>query len=340
MKKFLSKILVPAAIFAAIFSAKFGVPKANALVVSEDGSEISTNTSSNSVVAEIWDRTAYLSAGTGVFVGADGDGNYYILTAAHVTTTSGTSTVSITASDGTVYTYTVVSSTILTNSDGSSADLKMVSITSSDAAALAYLDSLGTISVYSETLAASSTSGFGPFAKTTTTTLYAVGTGIASSVGSSYNSGTRKKTWGEFTFSSTELANSGTVSNGNYSTSCYLEIFSSSGTAIQGCSQDSGSGVFIETEDGWALVGIVLYVAAATTSSGTTINYAENASSEGGVCYTYYANLSDYADQISEILSYSSGEILVPEPNFFGIFVGLFALFFAGTTRNFRRFGM
>lgn len=302
------------------------VPAANAMVASVNGTEThNTDYSTASTgISEIWNRTVRLAGGTGTYLGKDGNGTHYILTANHVNVGS---SASISATGDTSYTLTVNSSnsTQLAASDGTKADLKVVAV-SGDAQTCAYLDTLGAIGILRDSMFFQDTTGL-----SRVRTAYVVGTGCSSDIGKSYSQGTRQKEWASFNPDYI-------VSDGNYyrktwvssptgTTQCYAENFSNTGNSFQGCSNDSGSGVFVYANNEWLLAGTLIAVGM-TVSGATTIGYAENASdSEPLVCHTYFADLSQYADQINAILA-------IPEPSAFGLFAGTLALAFAASRRR------
>lgn len=305
--------------FAGTLTATFAaVPAANAMVASvyesafggRGGTATEThNTEASDYVASVWNRTLQLNGGTGTYLGQGADGTYYILTAAHVSTTG---SVSLTTSSGVTYKYTTTgTATKLTQSaSGSSvtyADLQVVAITSSDSAALDYLTSLGSIGIYENSIS-------------TNTELYTVGTGKSCSIGDSYASSTasRQKEWALFYRNDLDSESSWDKQNGSYKTTCYVEIFSNQKTSFQGCSMDSGSGVFVCDADVWYLAGVLLYVAG-NANGATTIGYSENASSGEYIYATFFADLSVYADQISAIMA-------IPEPSAFGLLAGTLSL--------------
>ncbi len=308
---------------AVVFAA---VPAANAMVASVSGTE-THNTVCSTVgqdISEIWNRTVQLAGGTGTYLGKDGNGTHYILTANHVNVGS---SASISAASGTSYTLTVnsSSSTQLADSDGTKADLKIVAV-SGDVQTCAYLDALGTIGILTDSMFIQSTNG-----QTFVRNAYVVGTGYSSSIGKSYSAGTRQKEWAlfnpDYIVSDGKYYSKTWVSSSTGTTLCYAENFSNTGNSFQGCSSDSGSGVFVYANNAWLVAGTLIAVGM-TASGATTIGYAENASdSEALVCYTYFADLSQYADQINAILA-------IPEPSAFGLFAGTLALAFAASRRR------
>ena len=299
------------------------------MVAYADGEDDVHNTTCTDDVADGWDRTAYLSAGTATYLGQAADGTYLFLTANHVTSSGG----SISSSDGNTYTFSYAgTSWTLTNSDGSEADLKIIAVTPDDDATAAYLQGLGSISIYTGTL-------------TTTTALYTVGTGKSISVGGSYDSGSRAKQWAEF-YANAALSD---VSTTGGTTDCYYEIFTNQETmttrngstttttsvpSFQAGSQDSGSGVFIEVEGETQIVGVLIAVGCVYASTSTVNYYNTETLSEyetdGLCCITYFANLSQYADQIAVIMA-------IPEPSAFSLFAGTAALAFACVAARRRR---
>ena len=275
-------------------------PFAGAMVASVNG--VAThNTTATDYVSEIWNRTVYMGAGTGVYLGNFG-GTHWVLTAAHVSSTSGTIATSdgqsiVLSSGGNVYTS-------FTNDDGTTADIKLFSVTATGTAA-DYLDALGNIEIYTGTLY-------------TNTALYCVGTGYNLSVGSGIaGDGTRVKQWGEFYANG--LLTQAPYSGYAYTSSAFQEIFSKSGNSVQCGDKDSGSGAFVKNGDSWELAGIAITVGGNGTA--TAVDYYENGNA---ICATNFVDLSKYASQIYAV---------IPEPSAFGLLAGMFALGFAGTRR-------
>lgn len=290
-------------------------PFAGAMIASVNGTA-THNTSATDYVSEIWNRTVTLGAGTGTYLGNFG-GTRWVLTAAHVSSTSGT----IYTSDGKSITLsyggkvcenfkTMVGDTEYT------ADLKLFSVSATGESAdyLDYLDSLGNIEIYTGTLSLA-------------TPLYCVGTGRSLTIGSSYASGSREKQWGKFYQDSTQLSATATALNSTqtpWASATFEEMFSKSEDSIQCGAQDSGSGVFVKNSDGnWEAVGIALAVGPGGAAA--SVGYQDDASVENPTCTTQFAYLSYYADQIYAV---------IPEPSVFGLFAGIFALAFAGPRRR------
>lgn len=317
---------------AAIFAA---VPAADAMVASvwsSSGTATETHNTDYATagrdISEIWNRTVQFNGGTGTYLGKGADGTHYVLTANHVSASSA----SIATTDGTTHSLNIGNSRTLAGygNDARYADLKVVAVSATDAETSDFLDSLGTISI------------FNPGENriiTTSVPLYAVGTGIASSVGNSYGAGTRQKEWAMFTRDDDGNTSVISVRNSNTTiTRCYFEIFSNTKTSFQGCTYDSGSGVFAyeATSRQWMLIGTLLAVGNAPSSSTTTIGYIENASEENSVvCATYFADLALYADQIESIMTSTAAAI--PEPSAFIPLAGTLALAFAAMRRRRKR---
>lgn len=287
------------------------------MVAYVNGEENVHNTTCTDDVADGWNRTAYLSAGTATYLGQATDGTYLLLTAGHVTSSGG----SITSSDGTTYTFSYAgTSWTLTNSDGSDADLKIIAITPDDDAAESYLQSLGSISIYTGTL-------------TTDALLYIVGTGRTDNVGDSLYTGTRTKQWAQFyanaySYGGTSSLAWSVASTTSTTTICYNETFTNTETlSFQAAPGDSGSGVFIEVDGEAQLIGVVLAVSANGTSAEVVGYYSED---EDVYCYSWFANLSEYADQINAIMA-------IPEPSAFSLFAGTAALALACVVARRRR---
>lgn len=290
------------------------------------------NTTATSDLTSVWNRTATLGAGTGTFLGKSTDGTYWLLTASHVST-SANSTGTFATADNTSIKFSFSGTTqAIYNSDGTTADLKLVAISATDAASATYLDSLGNISVYTGTLSTGSSYYMpqGSPGAGTGTELYAVGTGRSLSIGSSYSTGTREKQWANFYPDMTEMSVSTTSTT---TTTCFLEIFSKGGICMQAGEQDSGSGVFVKNGESWEIAGVAIAVGG-TVSSATTVGFYEDASSDSPkTCVTYFADLSVYADQINDVMTAT----LIPEPSAFGFAVGALALALAATRRKRRR---
>lgn len=321
------------------------------MVASVDGEE-THNTTSTDDVAEGWNRTVQTSTGTATYIGQAADGTYLFLTASHVSTSTST-TFTISSSDGTSYSYSYAgTSWQLTNDDGSYTDLKIVAVTGKTTAATSYLDSLGNISVYTGSLSQ-------------TSSVYTVGTGYSISVGGSYTGGSRVKQWAEFYPNAISSSTSGAGPNqtttvtmtasvtttSSTATTCYIEIFTETETltetsgfgpnststtysldSFQGASGDSGSGVFVEVDGETYICGVLLAIAAYqgdSSSDSFTVGYYEGGT-ENVYCYTYFADLSVYADQIATIMA-------IPEPSAFGFLAGTFALAFCAARSRRRR---
>ena len=292
------------------------VPAANAMVASVNGTE-THNLTPTSNITEIWNRTVWIAdngdskGGTATYLGRADDGSHLILTANHV----GMNAMTITATDGTTYSLSADKDWRI-----GTADLKIYSVFVDDETS-EFLDSLGNIDIYTGT-------------PTTSTTLYAVGTGKSSAIGSSYTTGTREKQWAKFKRNNISVSGEdGTVStvdtvsvNTAGTTSCYAEVFSNRDTSFQATQYDSGSGVFVYQNGEWLLVGTLLAVAG-DTKSATAINYS---GTENSICATYFADLSQYAGQINEIMS-------IPEPSAFGLLAGTCALAVAASRRSRRK---
>ncbi|MBQ7331756.1 MAG: hypothetical protein IJW39_00740 [Opitutales bacterium] len=303
--------------FAGTFAlALSAVPAANAMVASVNGTE-THNLTPTSNITEIWNRTVWIAdngdskGGTATYLGRADDGSHLILTANHV----GMNAMTITATDGTTYSLSADKDWRI-----GTADLKIYSVFVDDETS-EFLDSLGNIDIYTGT-------------PTTSTTLYAVGTGKSSAIGSSYTTGTREKQWAKFKRNNISVSGEdGTVStvdtvsvNTAGTTSCYAEVFSNRDTSFQATQYDSGSGVFVYQNGEWLLVGTLLAVAG-DTKSATAINYS---GTENSICATYFADLSQYAGQINEIMS-------IPEPSAFGLLAGTCALAVAASRRSRRK---
>lgn len=307
-RRFAPKIFTPekfTTLAAALALFVCAVPAADAMVASLDGAAFH-NESANDAVAEIWNRTVQMSAGTGTYLGKSADGTYWVLTAAHVSSGGGT----IATSDGQTIALTYANrSETLKNEDGKNADIKLVAVSATGTAA-DYLEALGDLNIYTGTL-------------TTVTPLVCVGTGCSLSIGSSYRTGSRVKQWAAFSADSATK-----ITEAAYATDCYGEIFSEKGYSFQGGLYDSGSGVFVNENGAWALVGAAITVGGIGADA-TLVGYAENASNENPLIYdTYFSNLSGYADQIAAIMA-------IPEPSSFGLFAGaLAAALAAATTRR------
>ena len=276
-------------------------------------------------ISEIWNRTIRTGNGTAVYLGKNEAGQHLILTAEHVSTNN----LSIAADDGSTYTLSATGTEWrLTNSDGSGADLQIVAVNTNDVSSEHFLNSLDNISVCESYISLEQN-------------LYAVGTGKSTSVGSSYQTGTREKQWAIFSRDRYEVNNSGETAyydlventDENYgTTTCFVEKFSDKNTSFQATEQDSGSGVFVYDSSAgeWLLTGTILYVGG-TTSDAKNIGYAENNSAENPVVfYTFFADLSQYADQINAIMA-------IPEPSTFGLLAGTLAIGIAAIRRSRRR---
>ncbi|MGN0834993.1 MAG: hypothetical protein ACI4QA_04095 [Candidatus Spyradosoma sp.] len=287
-----------------------GVPAARAMLAS-DGGNVSHNTDPGTAetdITELWNRTAYLGAGTGTYLGQAADGTYWVLTANHVSSLSGT----ITDADGATHTLaqdTTVSAIQLENSDGSAADLKLFAVTPGDEATAAYLDALGSIDVFTGALY-------------TNTPLWVVGTGQSTDLGGSYASGfERQKQWAEFCADAADTSSA---------TPYIIEKFSRTGASVQCTNQDSGSGAFVKNGDAWELVCVAVGVAGNATGA-TKIGFAEDADAANPTIFeTYFIYLAPYAEQIRAIMA-------IPEPGAFSLFAGTLALAFCASRRRRKR---
>ncbi|MBQ6705563.1 MAG: hypothetical protein IJN19_06150 [Opitutales bacterium] len=316
---FPSRFFALAGTLALAFSA---VPAANAMVASiyeekffgfstsvkeTHNTDYSTATTD---ISEIWNRTVWIAddGGTATYLGRAADGSHLILTANHV----GMHSMSITTTDGSTYNLTANKNWRI-----GTADLKIYSV-SVNTETSEFLDSLGNIDIYTGTL-------------TTSTNLYSVGTGKSTAIGSAYTTGTREKQWAEFKRNNISVADeNGTVStvatvpvNTSGTTECYAEVFSNKETSFQATQYDSGSGVFVYQNGEWLLVGTLIGIGG-NSETATTVGYKET---ENSVCATYFADLSQYADQINAIMA-------IPEPSAFGLIAGTFALAFAASRRS------
>ncbi len=251
-------------------------------------------------ITEIWNRTVTLGAGTGTYLGNFG-GTRWVLTAAHVSSVSGTIKTAdgrslVLGDGGKVYTG-------FKNADGTSVDLKLFSVSATGDAA-DYLDALGNIEIYTGDLY-------------TNTPLYCVGTGCSLSLGGGISSGSRVKQWGEFCADGIQE-----VEEGGRKTLSFVEVFSSEAEkSIQCGMYDSGSGVFVKNGENWEVVGVAITVGA-NSENNPTVGYVETPNS---ICVTSFTFLPEYASQIYAI---------IPEPSVFGLLAGIFALGFAGTRRK------
>lgn len=297
-------------------------PSANGMVASVYANGTVTETHNTDYrtakhdISEIWNRTVTINGGTGTYLGQAQDGTHWVLTANHVSC----ETISI---DNTTLTLTGKTQR-LKNADGTNADLKLVAITD-DSAKRAFSSDL----IENSLPIADSSTVIAP----QTDELYTIGTGRSSSIGESLEYGARQKEWTSFTrdqaLDNGEIVDRLTI----FGTSCYLELFQNSTTSFQGCTYDSGSGVFTRSDsDDWLLAGVLLAVGGNqsenSTSSVTTIGYAENATADNLLVYmTFFADLSQYSEQINAIMS-------IPEPS---TFVGLSALFALALAASVRR---
>lgn len=284
----------------------FGVPAARAMLASNDG-VVSHNTDPSTArtdISELWNRTAKLGAGTGTYLGQAADGTRWVLTAAHVSSLSGT----ITDTSGATHALdqdASVSAIRLINPNGSAADLKLFAVTPGSDATAAYLDALGSADVFTGTLY-------------TNTPLWVVGTGQSTELGGSFKSGyKRQKQWAEFCADDTE-----TVSGDP----CIVETFSKAGASVQCTNQDSGSGAFVKNGDVWELVGVAVGVGG--NGNTTKIGFVEDATAENPAVFaTYFIDLAPYAEQIRAIMA-------IPEPGAFSLFAGTLALAFCASRRR------
>lgn len=275
-------------------------PFAGAMIASVDG--VAThNKNATDYVSEIWNRTVYLAAGTGTYLGKSADGTHWVLTAAHVSAGDGTiktstgETIGLSNAGTTHYFY---------NADGTQADLKLFSVSATETNE-DRLNKIGNLEIYTGALY-------------TNTPLYCVGTGANLSIGGGI-SGERVKQWGEFCAdgASPDLQQTPSYS---YRSPVFQEVFSNKGKSIQCGAQDSGSGAFVKNGNDWELVGVAISVGGVGNSS--SVNYYE---SGDAICATNFVDLSQYASQIYAI---------IPEPSAFGLLAGMFVLGLAGMRRR------
>ena len=279
-------------------------PFADAMIASVNG-EATHNTTATDYVSEIWNRTVELAGGTGTYLGQSADGTHWVMTAAHVTVGTGTivtstgETINLTAKAGQeVFFY---------NADGTKADLQLFAVSAANAEAESYLNALGNIEIYTGDLY-------------TNTPLYCVGTGCNLSIGSGISAGTRVKQWGEFC---ADGLTPEPVAASGFKTHALIETFSVVGNSIQCGKYDSGSGVFVNNGGTWEAVGVAITVGAANEGA-SKVGYKDAQGEnklENPVCYTMFTDLSAYASQIYAV---------IPEPSFFGLMAGAFALGLAG----------
>lgn len=305
-------------------------PFAGAMIASVDGVP-THNKSATNYVSEIWNRTVTLGAGTGTYLGNFG-GTRWVLTAAHVSSLSGTIVTddgkSITLSYG-GETYETFKTTIGGNEHIADLKLFSVSATGESAKYLDYLDSLGNIEIYTNPLSS-------------TSPLYCVGTGKSLAIDFSYDSGDLQKEWGEFFHDSSELNLVGTALSPTqkpWVSIAFEENFSKEENSIQCGARDSGSGVFVKNSNTgkWEVVGIAIAVDTnvfidaneddKNDVNPSAVGFSEDStdSASARICETKFTYLSAYASQIYAI---------IPEPSAFGLLAGIFALGVAGTRRR------
>lgn len=203
----------------------------------EDGSTTDTTApmSSDSSAYEAWNYVGSVGSASGVYIG-DYGGTYWVLTASHV----GAGTFTLTTSDGTTYTYTLVADTtysdFTTTISGTTytADLTLYEITGSGEA-LAYLSSLSNLSLGTTQLS-------------TNTSLLMIG----------YGGG---KSWATNTPTGLSLF------TGTYDSATSVGIVTASSGGGQGVDGDSGGGEFVVQNGQLVLAGIL---AGITTDYTTT----------------------------------------------------------------------
>ena len=285
-------------------------PFADAMIASVNG-EVTHNTTATAYVDEIWNRTVqipedYPSPGTGVYLGKSADGTHWVMTAAHVTAGNGT----IVTSSGETINLTAVTEqkVFFYNADGTKADLQLFAV-SANAEAEAYLNALGNIKIYGGDISQN-------------TPLCCVGTGCNLYLGSGISSGSRVKQWGEFC-----ADEAGEMSASGFKSNVLVETFSVYGDSIQCGTYDSGSGVFVNNDGAWEVVGVAIAVGA-DAKGASKVGYKDAQGEnklENPVCYTMFTDLSAYVSQIYAV---------IPEPSLFGLMAGVFALGLAGVRRR------
>ncbi len=296
-------MIAPRFIFPVVLSFAFA-PFAGAMIASVNGN-VTHNTTATDYVSEIWNRTVYLIAGTGTYLGQSADGTHWVMTAAHVTVGDGTivtstgETISLNAkADQKVFFY---------NADGTKADLQLFAV-SADTASEDYLNTLGNIKIYEGNLYRN-------------TPLYCVGTGCNLSLGSGIANGSRVKQWGEFCADGVDM-----LSESGFKSNVLIEAFSVYGDSIQCGMYDSGSGIFVNNNGAWEAVGVAISVGA-DAEGASKVGYKDAQGEnkpENPICYTVFTDLSAYASQINAV---------IPEPSLFGLMAGIFAFGLAGARR-------
>ncbi len=331
-------------------------PDAAAQAAANGTSYVGThNTAPTEELTEIWNRTVSFGAGTTTYLGTSPDGRHRLLTAAHMSTQSTDketnivygSTGSITTADNKSISLTaeINDYTVLKNANGTDADLKVFSIDADSIGAdesvfLSAYNGINNIEIYTGTLYDSFTIQENTYLANRKD-LYAVGTGRNLSIGENISYGGRQKQWGNF------------YANGNWTdtggNAVFVESFSNSENhpGIQTGMQDSGSGVFVrDSDEKWKLAGVALAIGTNVRLPSNEdddtendidiktlpVGYEEDSTTEDSakVCYTYFADLSQYAGQINEIMS-------IPEPSAFGFLAGTFALAFVSSRRSRRK---
>jgi len=256
---------------------------ARAVIVSTgDGTSNQTSSGAGSG----WNYVGSVNGASGVYLG-NYNGSYWVLTAGHV----GGHPFTL---DGVTY-QPVGSDITLTNSDGSSADLKLFRVEGD-----AGLDALANLSLSSSTPSSRSTLtliGYGiPRASTTTSWDFNWEEVSSGGIYTGYKwTGSGVKSWGTNSLTGTTTV---TYSNG-VNTSAFYTSFRSFSTTAQATTGDSGGGVFTS---GGALAGIMIAVDPLTGQPDSTSILNQQ--------HTYIVNISAYR---SEILSYLSASP-VPEP--------------------------
>lgn len=309
-------------VFALSLMSAFSVAPSMRAMVAFNGSERVHNldpsacTSAN--ISELWNRTVYLDAGSGIYLGKDASGQAWVLTDAHVSST-GKGYINFDTGDGAYVDVGIISDkdVVLKNNDGSNADLKLLAVNlTGTASAISALDAYGNMKIYTQS-------------PLTGKTLYTVGTGFSPTISDSMSpySGLRDKQWAEFSSDSSGLI-SRTFTAG-YSTVCYITEFTQEKPSVIACPNDSGCGIFVQGEEReWLLAGTMEGIFRKFT--GDYIIYAESAEREvGGFCYTAFSNLSVYADQIYAVIG-----VPVPEPSAFGLLASAGALAFCAIRRR------
>lgn len=245
-----------------------------------------------------------MAGGTATYLGYYG-GSYWALTANHVAngniTFAGTGTYSVLSSE-------TICNCELEDFPGAEpktayADIKLLQISGD-----ANLEALGNI--YLNTDRSLITLG--------TTDLYAVGTGVSTTIGGTINAGSRQKQWAVFQ-PDLEFISNVNFQGQQYASRFFEELLrTNSNTSFHGALYDSGSGIFMYHEGEWYLTAIMNMIGD---------NDGNGLVSNGDS--TLMLDLSYYGSHIHNVMG-----VNIPEPSTYTFLFTLSALIFRFAQRR------